>query len=349
MSKSAAKADVAKKVRSLIKSVKPLDREPLTALLPDHGDAVVHELVYSLLIWEATPSQALNALKRLFDGVVDYNELRICMADEIAALLGPRYPLVDERAERLKAALHHVYNLEHEVTLARLNDVSKRDAKAYLEGLEGVPPFVVARVILVALGGHAAPIDQRLRDQLVAAKTVDDSLDAATIASQLERNVRANESLEFFAKLEAWRDAAPTPKHPRTAPAAPPLPPVSLAPPPAPKRETPPAAEPAATTPTKKSAAKKSTAKSAKKAATKASPAKASSKSAGRAAGKSTSSKSSATRKSASRSAGKASTQKSAAKSVAKAATKKTAKRTAKKKAAPRKKTASRSRAAKSS
>lgn len=341
MSKSAAKADVAKKVRSLIKSVKPLDREPLTALLPDHGDAVVHELVYSLLIWEATPSQALNALKRLFDGVVDYNELRICMADEIAALLGPRYPLVEERAERLKAALHHVYNLEHEVTLARLNDLSKRDAKAYLEGLEGVPPFVVARVILIALGGHAAPIDHRLRDQLVAAKAADDSLDAATITSQLERHVRANESLEFFAKLEAWRDAAPTPKHPRTAPAAPPLPPVSLATPPAPKRSAPASKEPATQTPAKKEPGKSAK----KKTRSRKSPRQTSSKSAGSAASK----KAPSTRKSTSRSTTKTSTSKSAAKPSAKAATKKTAKRTAKKKAASRKKAASSARAAKSS
>ena len=325
MSKSDAKADVAKKVRSLIKAVKPLDREPLIALLPDHGDAVVHELVYSMLIWEATPSQALNALKRLFDGVVDYNELRICMADEIAALLGPRYPMVEERAERLKAALHHIYNLEHEVTLARLTELSKRDARAYLEGLEGVPAFVVSRVLLVALGGHAAPVDQRLRDQLVAAKAADDSLDASTIASQLERNVRASESAEVFAKLEAWRDTAPTPKQPRSAAANAPLPPVSSTPPPPPK----PAAS--APPPAREAAPKTASKKTAKKSAT----AKASAK---------TPAAKTMTKKAAKKVASKPS-----AKKTTKKTTKKAAKRTAKKKAAPRKKSASRSRAAKSS
>ena len=335
MRKSAATAAVAKKVRSLIKSVKPLDREPLIALLPDHGDAVVHELVYSMLIWEATPSQALNALKRLFDGVVDYNELRICMADEIAALLGPRYPMVEERAERLKAALHHIYNLEHEVTLARLTALSKRDARAYLEGLEGVPAFVVSRVLLVALGGHAAPVDQRLRDQLVAAKAADDSLDASTIASQLERNVRASESAEVFAKLEAWRDSAPTPKQPRSASASAPLPPVSSTPPP------PPPPKPAASTPlpAREAAPKTASKKATKKSASAKPPAKASTKTA---APKSTA-------KTPPKKAAKKVAHKPSAKKAAKKTTKKAAKRTAKKKAAPRSKSASRSRAAKSS
>lgn len=215
--------DPTKKLRALAKGVEPAGPGPVAELRPEHADPVLHELVYSMLLWEATPSQALNALKRLLGAVVDYNELRICMPDEIAGLLGPRYPLVEERAARLKAALHHVYNLEHEVTLARLPGLSKREARAYLDALEGVPPFVAARVTLVALGGHAAPLDQRLYDLLVAHGAIDEEPDLPSAASKLERAVRASDSAELFALLDAWRDTAGTPtpaRRPRPATAS---------------------------------------------------------------------------------------------------------------------------------
>ena len=107
----------------------------------------LEQLVSSLLLWESTASKAEAARRRLIAAVVDINELRVCLPEEIVALLGERYPRGEERALRLRAALNDIYVREHAVSLEHLKKMNKRDARQYLESLEGVPQYVAARVV----------------------------------------------------------------------------------------------------------------------------------------------------------------------------------------------------------
>ena len=161
--------DAAKRFATLLKKLKgvtPLP-EPLPEPAPAWLEPGVEELIFSMLVWDARSSQAREALARIRAGVVDYNELRVCFPEEIRQLLGDRYPKAAERAARVRAALNDIYKREHKVTLQPVLSAGKRDARQYLETLDGVPTFVAARVFLSSCGGHAMPVDDRIRDFLV--------------------------------------------------------------------------------------------------------------------------------------------------------------------------------------
>jgi len=190
---------------------------------PSGADALVHELVYAMLLWDASAALARAALARLQEGFADYNELRVAFPDETAALMPDDMPARGERAERLRAALNHVFRRESGLTLARLADGGKREARAALASLEGVPPFAAARVILFALGGHAVPADARIVRLLAEHGVLEPGTEPADAAGKLERLVKAQDAKRVYALLEAAASAAgpePAASKPARKPAA---------------------------------------------------------------------------------------------------------------------------------
>lgn len=165
-------------------------------------DPLVHELVLSFLMWEAPRPGVAAALGRLREAIVDYNELRVCLCDEVAALLGARYPLARERCLRLRAVLREVFLRENGLLLAHLREEPKRSARAYLESLPGMPPFVAARVALLGCEAHAFPIDSQLRAILVSNAVIEKDLDPDAASARLERTIRAGEAADCYRRLE---------------------------------------------------------------------------------------------------------------------------------------------------
>jgi endonuclease III len=163
----------------------------------------VRELVYSMLLWDAGAAKASAACRRLVEGVVDVNELRTCLEDELVRLLGPRYPRATERAARLRAALHHIYRAHNTVSLAVLQAQNKRDARAYLDSIPGVPAYAGARVALLSLGGHAFPVDRRVHRVLADADALESDTSSEGAGAWVERQIRAGEALDAYLLLEA--------------------------------------------------------------------------------------------------------------------------------------------------
>lgn len=213
-------ASLLKKLRSKYRSEAEAPPAPAPADAPpgestDAGpppEDPVQAMVFSFLLWECSTTQARAAHRRLSDAFVDFNELRIALASEIAAALGEKYPLSIERASRLKAALHDVFKREHAVTLGQLHAAGKRESRAYLESLDGVPTFVSSRVFLLSLGGHALPVDDRLLALLRGERALpEDVADADEACGWLERQLRAGEAAEAASLLQAWSDDVGTP------------------------------------------------------------------------------------------------------------------------------------------
>lgn len=223
-------ADPARKLAQLLKKLKPkADGEPEAARPapspPEWADPLVDELIFSFLSWDAGLAPARNAIRKLHEAVVDYNELRVFLPDELAQHIGARYPRAAERAQRLRASLADLYKREHAVTLRHLADAPKRDARLYLESLEGMPHYVAARVILIGLGGHAIPVDERILDILVAESITDENSTPEAASAWLERHVRAADALSTYLLLQALADEGrprrePRPAAPKKAPAA---------------------------------------------------------------------------------------------------------------------------------
>ena len=161
------------------------------------------ELVYAFLLWDSTLAKSKTAMRRVEDAFVDMNELRVSRPAEVMAALGKTYPRLEERVLRMRETLRDLYKREHAVSLDKVATMSKRDARNYLETLEGITPFCAARVALVALGAHAIPIEERLMGKLVAGGifTEDTPIDKA--AGLLDRYIPAGEGIESHLLLQA--------------------------------------------------------------------------------------------------------------------------------------------------
>jgi hypothetical protein len=177
----------------------------------DPGEPLLGCFVKSFLLWESTTPKAMQAMKRMEAALVDLNELRTCMPDEILRLLGERYPRGAERALRLRTALNVIYAREHRVTLEPLAGLPPQEARERLDRIEGVPAFVSARVCLVGLAHHAAPVDSRIHRRLVEARVAPADSTCEGAAAILEKKTRAGELPETYGLLQAWADDAAYP------------------------------------------------------------------------------------------------------------------------------------------
>lgn len=195
----------AKKLTSLLKK---LDAPP-EAEAPVSGDPIA-VLIMSFLMWEANTDKAATAFDRINDATVDANDLRVTLPHEIVELIGPRYPLAQDRAERLRSVLRDVFMREHAVNLNRLLDMGKRDVKKHIESLDGIVPYVAARVMLLSFQVHAIPVDERLRQLLVDAGAADESADVAEVGSWLARQIKADEGIAAHEKFQAWVESDQT-------------------------------------------------------------------------------------------------------------------------------------------
>ncbi|MBI1189983.1 MAG: hypothetical protein GC200_04785 [Tepidisphaera sp.] len=197
-----------KKLTSLLKRVRskyaPPAAEPAAPVLG--ADRVLTELLISMLLWDATTGQARHACKRLHEHLVDLNDLRVCVPEETAEILGEKYPAGLERAMRLRSLLGDIYNREHAVQLTGLEGLGKREARAYLESLEGVTHFAAARTFAIALSGHAAPVDNRLRELLVSEGVASEEMSCTALSTWLERSIGADDMPESVVALQAWAD-----------------------------------------------------------------------------------------------------------------------------------------------
>ena len=167
-------------------------------------DKLLHELIFSMLLWESSIDNAIKALTKIHEQFVDYNELRVCFPHEIESILGSRYQRATERSERLIAALRTIFENHQQLSLQHLNELTKREARAYLESLEVLPKFVIARLMLLGLEAHAIPLDAKLARALHKAGLIHTAKDPDSTADVIERVIRASQSLDTYTRLERW-------------------------------------------------------------------------------------------------------------------------------------------------
>lgn len=205
----------------------------LTALLKKHPTAThaplpelvaqkdpVATLVFSFLLWEATTAQAVEAYGRLSECMVDFNDLRVSLASDVTATLGPRYPRAEERAKRLRATLNDLFKREHAVKFP-VEKGGKRDIRAYVESLEGmVVPFVGCRLLLLCFGAHGIPADEQTRAMLADAGVCEGGIDLMDLSNALARHVKAEQAEAAHGSIQMHVDHAHAELRSRKAPKA---------------------------------------------------------------------------------------------------------------------------------
>ena len=201
-------AQYAKRVREFYKRL----RTVVTTEPPTEATDPLDQLVYAQLSWDAAPANAHKARRKLTEQMIDLNEVRVSTSREIAAVIREFVPNPMECARSISRSLNAIFDRENFVGLARLGEKGRREARQYLESLDGVNSYVSASVLLWSLGAHAIPVNQRLLRGLKKEQLVDPDADAAAVQAFLERHVAASEAKTFcrvMEKLAAQKGAPP--------------------------------------------------------------------------------------------------------------------------------------------
>ncbi|MFG0257353.1 MAG: hypothetical protein ACF8GE_05570 [Phycisphaerales bacterium JB043] len=185
-------------MRSLPKG-KPDDVSPV-----ESGVDPIREFVWSLLLWDSTRVKASRAMERIDHHVVDYNELRISLPDEVQEVLGKRYPRCEDRSFIIQKSLNAIFLSQNDVSLEGLVKMPKREARKALESFDATPPYVAARVMLLALGGHAIPIDDAMHERLLGEGVLEEGTDLKKAISLFERVVKAGDGHRVHAGMLKW-------------------------------------------------------------------------------------------------------------------------------------------------
>ncbi len=179
--------------------------KPATAACPDAADPVA-VLIQSFFLWESTTDEAIAAYAAMKKQFVDYNELRVSLPYEVVGHLGLRDRRALDRCQRLRAVLTDLFKREHEVTMKRLPMLGKREVRKYLDELEGMVPYVAARLSLLCFDTHSIPVDDRLRDLLIQEGIADPAMDVNELSAWVSRHVKAGQGPHVHRALQAWGD-----------------------------------------------------------------------------------------------------------------------------------------------
>lgn len=180
--------------RKLLRDHKPAPLEPQEPL---------KALVRGAMSYDVSDARAEEAMKAIDNEFVDLNEFRVATDLEIQGLLGVRYPAIEKRVAMITTALNNIFEREHTLSLNRLKDISKRDARQFLRDLPDVHPFVEAYVMMAAFDGHAFPIDEATLELLKEHGVVEADTTLPDAQKFIENNLKADEIPPFYAAIRA--------------------------------------------------------------------------------------------------------------------------------------------------
>jgi endonuclease III len=160
-------------------------------------------LVRGAMSYDVADARVDEAMKVIDKEFVDLNELRVATDLEIQEMLGARYPAIEQRVVMITSTLNEIFEREHTLSLNRLKDISKRDARQWLRELPDLHPFVEAYVMLMSLGGHAFPIDDTIAELLVEHDVLEEGTTLHDAQRFVENNVKGEEIYDFFSSVRA--------------------------------------------------------------------------------------------------------------------------------------------------
>lgn len=194
-----------------------------TPVLAGHDSAdPLAILLTNYLLWESSHALAEEALARLSRVVVDANELRVMLEGEVTEAIGEKYPFVEERSRRLRATLNDIFRRQHRTSLDHLRNASRKDQRAYIEGLAEIPPFVAGRTLTVAFELPSPFVDDTTVELLHQQGVVEPTVSTLEVSQWIAKHHRLEELGKVNAALsalnaEGWSAAGKNPTKIRAA------------------------------------------------------------------------------------------------------------------------------------
>ena len=180
--------------RKLVKEYKPADRveqEPLWAL------------VRGAMSYDVPDGKVEDAIRVIEREFCDLNELRVATELEVQEMLGARYPQIEQRVKLITAALNAIFEKEHTLSLDRLKDVSRRDARQFLRDLPEMHPFVEAYVMLMSFDGHSFPVDEGMLAYLLEEEVLEEGTSLEDAIKFVEHHLKAEDCYPAFTAMRA--------------------------------------------------------------------------------------------------------------------------------------------------
>lgn len=173
---------------------KPPLREP---------DDPLRRLAIGIFSLGTTDDRGEAAVEKLLSIMVDWNEIRVSSPPELGAVLGNAVPDTVGRCDALVRALRWIYDSENCLSLDRLKSLGRREARQYLEKIEGADEFAAAGVLLWSLNGHAIPVSDPVLAYLKDSDLVHPEASRADVQAFLERHISAQDARDFCMVLQA--------------------------------------------------------------------------------------------------------------------------------------------------
>ncbi len=194
------RAESVKELKRLVNRLKRGGPKPVFL----ESDNPLEQLIFAVLVENNNPPRARAATQLLVAETVDYNDLRVSTAQELARLVAAELPDAEDRTTVLIQVLNAVYERENAVTLESLKPRTKKDIHAYLEALDGMTPFVLATTMLYGFGEHNMPVDEDILEILKKDAIIDEAAGAVETEAFLKRQISAGDSALFAALLKRY-------------------------------------------------------------------------------------------------------------------------------------------------
>lgn len=165
-----------------------------------HAGAARHpameEMLVGILADGASERRAQTALVNLARYFVDWNEMRVSSACEIAAAM-PGVPGAMEKALVMRTVLQRVYDAANEMALEFLNEKGPREATRLVESIEGFPERALARATVLALGHDVFPFTPGVFKVCRRLALLSEGHDYAALLEQARKLVPKQDMYEF--------------------------------------------------------------------------------------------------------------------------------------------------------
>ena len=169
----------------------------------DTSRDLLQQVLFACCLENAPAAAAEKAFKRLLETYTDLNEVRVTTVAELAETLQD-LPDPSRAALSLRRALQGVFESTYTFSLEHARKHSIAHGIKVLEGLHGVPPFVVQHVVSTALGGHVVPLDKgALQGLWLCGLITQQEYDSGKVPG-LERAIAKKPGLEFSALLHQF-------------------------------------------------------------------------------------------------------------------------------------------------
>lgn len=189
-SKSADRSKIVARLMKLLK--KEFGGPPRRQALP-----VLETMIYGICLENSTFEAADAAYERLTSEFFDWNEVRVSTITD----LEPIFDGLSEphwRAQRVRHLLYYVFDHQYSWDFDGLKRKKLELTARQLSKIKYLPPFVAHYLMLVSLGTHSLPVDDRMARVAAWTGILPIGCDEESGPELLKAFIRKADCLEFF-------------------------------------------------------------------------------------------------------------------------------------------------------